>query len=307
MMARTNEMGTAMEGLSTSIARLTRNSDNVETVLPGLTIYRRKIPGKPTSAMYPPSLCLVVQGAKRVLFGDQGLVYDAMNYLITGVNIPTVVQVVEADRKKPCLGLVLEIDRQEVSRLMIDSDLPTSLPKLSGRGMALGRVTVPLARAFQRLIDLLESPQDIPILAPMIKREILYRVLSSDQGVHLRQVALIGSQSNQVSRAVDWLKENFARPLRVEELAAQVNMSTSTLHHHFRALTAKSPLQYQKWLRLSEARRLMLIDNMDAATASFEVGYESPSQFSREYSRLFGNSPLKDITALRQAGVTITE
>jgi transcriptional regulator GlxA family with amidase domain len=173
--------------------------------------------------------------------------------------------------------------------------------------MALGHVTVPLAKAFQRLIDLLESPQDIPILAPMIQREILYRLLVGDQGARLRQVASAGNQSNQVSRAVDWLKKNFAQPLRVEDLAAQASMSTSTFHHHFRALTAKSPLQYQKWLRLSEARRLMLVDNMDAATASFEVGYESPSQFSREYSRLFGNSPLKDITALRQEGVALVE
>jgi AraC-like DNA-binding protein len=150
------------------------------------------------------------------------------------------------------------------------------------------------------LIDLLEEPKDIPILAPIIKREIFYRLLVGDQGFRLRQMASTGSQSHQIARAIDWLKGNFMEPFRIDDLAMQVNMSTSTFHHHFRALTAMSPLQYQKWLRLNEARRLMLADRLDATTAAFQVGYESPSQFSREYSRLFGDSPLRDITNLRQ-------
>jgi transcriptional regulator GlxA family with amidase domain len=159
---------------------------------------------------------------------------------------------------------------------------------------------VPLLAAFQRLIDLLDEPKDIPILAPIIQREIFYRLLVGDQGTRLRQMASSGSQSQQVARAISWLMSNFAQPLRIDDLAAQVNMSTSTFHHHFRTVTAMSPLQYQKWLRLNEARRLMLAENQDAATAAFQVGYESPSQFSREYGRLFGNSPLRDITSLRQ-------
>jgi transcriptional regulator GlxA family with amidase domain len=154
--------------------------------------------------------------------------------------------------------------------------------------------------AFQRLLDLLDSPKDIPILAPIIQREIFYRLLVGDQGTRLRQMALTGSQSQQISRAIDWLKGNFTQPLRIEDLATQVAMSTSTFHHHFRALTAMSPLQYQKWLRLTEARRLMLAEDQDAATAAYQVGYESPSQFSREYSRLFGAPPLRDIASLRQ-------
>ena len=166
--------------------------------------------------------------------------------------------------------------------------------------MATGEVTLPLLIAFQRLVDLLADEKDIPILAPLIKREIIYRLLVGDQGARLRQIASMGSQGNQIAQAVSWLKGNFKRPLRIDALAQQVNMSTSTLHHHFRALTAMSPLQYQKWLRLNEARRLMLTENQDASAAAFQVGYESPSQFSREYGRLFGTPPLRDITNLSQ-------
>ena len=147
---------------------------------------------------------------------------------------------------------------------------------------------------------MLDEPEDIPILAPIIQREIFYRLLMGDQGARLRQMASAGSQSQQIARAIGWLKGNFAKQLRIDDLAAQANMSTSTFHHHFRAVTAMSPLQYQKWLRLNEARRLMLAENQDATTAAFHVGYESPSQFSREYSRLFGDSPLRDVTNLRQ-------
>jgi AraC-like DNA-binding protein len=242
---------------------------------------------------------VVTQGAKRVLLGDDTYVYDAHHFLITSVDLPTVVQVINASREKPYLGLVLKLDQREISQLMVDSNLPPPRPQQSNRGMATGEVTLPLLTVFQRLIDLLDEPKDIPILAPIIQREIFYRLLVSDQGARLRQMASAGSQSNQIARAIDWLKGNFTRPLRIDDLAAQVNMSTTTFHHHFRAVTAMSPLQYQKWLRLSEARRLMLAEDRDATTAAFQVGYESPSQFSREYSRMFGAPPLRDITSLR--------
>ncbi len=250
--------------------------------------------------MYEPRICLVAQGAKRVLLGDDTYVYDAQHFLITSVDLPTIVQIVEASRKKPYLGLILKLDQREISQLMVDSNLPPPHPQQSSRGMATGEITLPLLAAFQRLIDLLAEPKDIPILAPIIQREIFYRLLVGDQGTRLRQMASVGSQSHQIARSIDWLKGNFTQPLRIDDLASQVNMSTSTFHHHFRALTAMSPLQYQKWLRLNEARRLMLTENQDAAAAAFQVGYESPSQFSREYSRLFGDSPLRDITSLRQ-------
>jgi AraC-like DNA-binding protein len=209
------------------------------------------------------------------------------------------VQIITASREQPYLSLILKLDQHEMAQLMVDSHLPPPRAQQSSRGMATGAVTVPLLSACQRLIDLLAAPQDIPILAPLTQREILYRLLVGDQGARLRQIAWAGSQSHQVAQAIEWLKRHYTHPLRIEDLAAHVHMSPSTFHQHFRALTAMSPLQYQKWLRLNEARRLMLTERHDAATAAFQVGYESPSQFSREYRRVFGAPPLRDITSLR--------
>jgi AraC-like DNA-binding protein len=297
-----NSMEVALEALAESIARWADQGDHIETAIPGLSLYRRIEPTQPTSGMYEPSICLVAQGAKRVVLGDDTYVYDERHFLITSVDLPTVWQIIEANREKPCLGLVLKLDLREISQLMVDSNLPLPRAQQSRRGMAIGEVTVPLLTAFQRLLDLLAEPKDIPILAPLIQREISYRLLVGDQGARLRQMASAGSQSHQIARAIDWLKGNFTTPLRIDDLAKTVNMSTSTFHHHFRALTAMSPLQYQKWLRLNEARRLMLTERLDATTAAFQVGYESPSQFSREYGRLFGAPPLRDINSLRQTG-----
>ena len=288
------------EDLGKGIARWTEDGEKHETAIAQLSLFRRTEPTEPISSMYEPSICLITQGAKRILLGEDTYVYDAHHFLITSMDLPTVVQIIEASPEKPYLGLRLKLDMREVSQLMVDSNLPPPRAQQSGRGMAIGEVTLPLFIAFQRLIDLLAEPKDIPILAPLIQREIIYRLLVGDQGARLRQIASTGSQGHQIAQAVDWLKGNFTRPLRIDDLARQVNMSTSTLHHHFRALTAMSPLQYQKWLRLNEARRLMLTENHDASTAAFQVGYESPSQFSREYGRLFGTPPLRDITNLRQ-------
>ena len=282
------------------IAHMTGKADTVETEIPGLTMYRRDKQTQPISAMYEPTVCLITQGAKRVVLGGDTYTYNPHNFLITSVDIPTTVQVVKASRQKPCLGLVLKLDMREITQLVVDGNLPQPRVQPSSRGMALGEVTGPLISAFQRLASLLEEPNDIPILAPIIKREIFYRLLVGDQGTRLRQMASAGSPSRQIARAIDWLKENYTESLRVEDLASHVHMSTSTFHHHFRTMTAMSPLQYQKWLRLNEARRLMLVDSLDAGMAAFQVGYESPSQFSREYSRLFGDSPLRDITNLRK-------
>jgi len=294
-----NSMVVALEGLGQSIAQWTDKGDQLVTAIPGLSLYRRDEPTQPMSGMYEPSICLIAQGAKRVLLGDETYVYDAQHFLITSVNLPTVAQIIKASRERPWLGLKLKLDQREISQLMVNSNLPPLRTQQSSRGMAIGEVTLPLISAFQRLIDLLAEPKDIPILAPIIQREIVYRLLVGDQGARLRQMASAGSQSQQIARAIDWLKSHFTNPFRIEDLATQVNMSTSTFHHHFRALTAMSPLQYQKWLRLNEARRLMLTERLDATSAAFEVGYQSPSQFSREYSRSFGAPPLRDITNLR--------
>ena len=290
---------TAIQALRSSIARLTELGEQQITAIPGLSLYRRDEPTESVCGMYEPSICLIAQGAKRVLLGEDSYVYDANHYLITSVHLPTVVQVTEANRAKPYLGLRLKFDPREIAQMMLDSHLPSPRIQQSSRGMATGKITYPLLNAFTRLIDLLDNTEDIPILAPIIHKEILYRLLISDQGTRLRQIATAGSQSHQIARAIDWLKGNFKQPLLIEDLAEQAHMSTSTFHHHFRSMTALSPLQYQKNLRLQEARRLMLMERLDAATAAYQVGYESPSQFSREYSRLFGKPPLRDIVSLR--------
>jgi len=289
-----------LEALGNAIARCTGKGELHTTAVPGLALFRRQQQTEPISGMYEPSVCLVAQGAKRVLLGEDTYVYDPHHYLITSIHLPTVVQIIEASPEKPYLGLRLKLDLREVSQLMVDSNLPQPRAQQWSRGMAIGEVTLPLVTAFQRLIDLFADPQDIPILAPVIQREIIYRLLVGDQGERLRQIASAGSQSHQIARAIDWLKGNFTRQLSIDDLAAQANMSSSTFHHHFRSMTALSPLQFQKQLRLQEARRLMLAERMDAANAAFQVGYESPSQFSREYNRMFGAPPLRDISRLRQ-------
>ena len=292
------ELGRA--ALVERIARWTGKADKPDTAIPALSLRRYEAPTAPTNYMHEPSICLSVQGAKRVLLGEEVYVYDAHHFLITSVDLPVVAQVLEASNEKPYLGLMLKLDPRSIAQLMVDSNLPLPPARQASRGMAVSEVSLTLLNAFQRLIDVLDSPGDIPVLAPLIQREILYRLLMGEQGPRLRQIGAAGSQSHQIARAIDWLKGNFTRPLRVDDLAAHARMSTSTFHHHFRALTAMSPLQFQKWLRLHEARRLMLIEHQDAATAAFQVGYESPSQFSREYGRLFGAPPLRDITNLRQ-------
>jgi AraC-like DNA-binding protein len=294
-----DETEAALEALQSRIARWTEHGELPATAVPGLSLFRRIEPSEPTVGLYEPSVCLVAQGSKRVVLGEEAYVYDARHYLLTSVHLPTLVQVVEASRERPYLGLRLTFDPRQVSQLMADSKLPPPRTQASPRGMATGEVTLALLSAFQRLVDLLGNEQDIPILAPTLQREIVYRLLVGDQGMRMRQIAAVGSQSHEVARAIEWLKGNFDRPLRVEDLAASAGMSGSTFYHHFRAMTALSPLQYQKRLRLQEARRLMLAEHLDSATAGYRVGYESPSQFSREYSRLFGAPPARDISSLR--------
>lgn len=298
------DLAQALLALGKRIAQLTDKSEQPVTAIPALSLFRSNEPSEPIRILYEPSICLITQGAKRVLLEEDTYVYDGHHFLITSVHLPTIVQIIEASPEKPYLGLRLKLDLREVAQLMMASQLPPPRAQPSGRGMAIGEITLPLLTAFQRLIDLLAEPKDIPILAPLIQREIIYRLLVGDQGVRLRQIASMGSQGHQIAQAIQWLQCNFTQALRIEDLAKQVNMSTSTLHHHFRALTAKSPLQYQKWLRLNEERRLMLTENQDASTAAFEVGYESPSQFSREYNRLFGAPPLRDISHLRNNSVS---
>jgi AraC-like DNA-binding protein len=242
---------------------------------------------------------MIVQGAKRVMLGEEVYVYDAESFLVSSMELPVVSQIIEASGEKPYLGLTLELDLKEISQLMADIDLPEPAPE-ECRGIAVSQVTLPLLSAVRRLLELLDSPEDIPILSPLIKREIFYRLLLSEQGPRIRQIVTAGSHGNQIARAIDWLIDNYDKTFQVKDVADHVWMSSSSFHKHFRSITAMTPLQFQKRLRLNEARRLMLTEKLDAMNAAFQVGYESPSQFSREYSRLFGAPPLRDIKNLRQ-------
>ncbi|MDK2791512.1 MAG: hypothetical protein PWQ25_375 [Deferribacteres bacterium] len=282
-----------------TLARLTKKGEQRVTAVDGLSLFRNKAPTDPIGGLYEPSICVVAQGAKQVILGEDSFVYDAHHYLITSTHLPTIVRVIDASEEKPFLGLMLKLDLREISQLMADSQLPPPREKKSSRGMTTGEMTLPLLDAFRRLVNLLEEEKDIPVLAPIIKKEIMYRLLVGDQGFRLRQMASTGSPAYTIGRIIDWMKKNFNQPLRIDDLADKAGMSRSAFHHHFREVTGLSPLQFQKQLRLHEARRLMLVEQMDAATAAFQVGYESPSQFSREYKRLFGKPPSIDIYKLR--------
>ena len=271
----------------------------VRSAVPGLGFFRKDAPTEPCNCIYEPSVALIVQGAKRVLLGEESYDYRAKQFLITSLDLPALGQVVEATHERPCLGVMLKLDTRSVAEMVLDSSLVQQRTQQGGRGMEVGNADRMLLDAFHRLLELLDTPDDIPVMAPLIQREIVYRLLMSDQGARLRHIASAGSQGHRVARAIDWLKMHYAEPLRVEELASSVQMSVSTFHHHFRTLTTMSPLQFQKWLRLNEARRLMMVEGRDASTAAARVGYESPSQFSREYKRMFGVPPRRDMESLR--------
>lgn len=300
MANQTDDEKAAIKLLAESIARLTEKGELRTTSVPGLSLYRKDETIEPVTVVYEPSVCLIAQGEKCVRLGKETYIYDPQHYLFSGLHLPVIAQVAKASKEMPYLGLKLSFDYRDITQLITDSQLPQHREQRTDRGMATGKLTLPLINAFQRLVDLLDEAQDISVLAPLIQREIFYRLLVGEQGGRLRQLAARGTQSQQISRAIAWLKSNFTAPLKVNELAAMANMGTSTFHHHFRVMTALSPLQYQKQLRLQEARNIMLSEHIDAASASFHVGYESPSQFSREYSRLYGSSPARDIVSLRQ-------
>lgn len=286
--------------LAERIAHWTRLKEDCTTALSNLTLFRRDAPMPPTICMVEPSIVLVVQGRKQMLVGGEAYPYDVDSFLITSLDLPANSEVVTASPQEPCLGLGLKLDVRTIVELTAHGRMPIPARRPDDRGIGLGRVTPTLLGPIKRLFDLLDEPDAIPVLAPLIEREIHYRLLTSDQAPRLWQIAAVDSHGHRVAKAIDWLKLNYSVTLRIEELAAHVQMSTSSLHHHFRHLTAMSPLQYQKWLRLGEARRLMLNGDLNVASAAFEVGYESPSQFCREYARLFGVTPKRDIAALRQ-------
>ncbi len=266
----------------------------VKTAIAGLSLHRIMRPADPKPTIQSPALALIAQGSKRVFVGDDQYEYDPLHYMVTSVDLPAIGKVTVASATQPYLGLRLDLDVDAIAELIQDESLPPAAPADASRGLYVNRLSAAMLDAVLRLLRLLAAPDDIPILAPMIKREILYRLLRNGQGARLRQIALQDSQTQRVAKAIRLLRENFAQSLRMESIARDVHMSVSSLHHHFKAVTAMSPLQYQKQLRLQEARRLVLLDDIDVAIVAHRVGYESASQFSREYSRFFGAPPLRD-------------
>ncbi|MFW0950229.1 AraC family transcriptional regulator N-terminal domain-containing protein [Vibrio parahaemolyticus] len=290
----------ATQKLAKLIDRWTGDANHYDTPISGLRFSRWTTPTPPTSYTHNPSICLIAQGRKRVLLGEESFIYDANHFLISSVDLPIIANIIEASEEQPYLGLIMELDLTEISQLIVDSELAFTQAKEAQKGIAVGELSESLLDAFVRLAELLDEGQNIKILAPIIKREIFYRLLMSEQGTRLHQIVTAGSHSHQIAKAINWLKNNFVKPLSVGDLASYTGMSKSSFYTHFRSMTSMTPLQFQKKLRLSEARRLMLTENLDAMAATFKVGYESPSQFSREYRRLFGAPPSKDIKSLRE-------
>ena len=278
-----------------------------ETGVPGLTLYRVTEPGQPFSSIYEPSVSLIIRGRKRVAVGAAILDYGESNFLLTSIDLPTTVQILEASDAEPYYAALLRLDLERLRNIIVQHDVRPGAPPQGEMGIAVGTATTELFDALARLVGLMKTPRDIPFLATHIHEEILYRLLSGEQGEYLRRIALSGTQTNRVAKAIAWLKQNYMAPLRVEQLAEIARMGVSTLHHHFRAMTAMSPLQYQKHLRLHHARELMLSEAADAATAAFRVGYESATQFSREYRRMFGAPPMRHIKAIQQLDLVQTE
>lgn len=265
------------------------------TCFSALQLYRFDRPYEPLHALYEPSVCFIVQGSKRVLIGDQVLHYGPMRHLVVSQDLPMGGQVLQADPLAPYLCVALAISARQIASLMLDIGRPA---EPANAGSAAGVYTEDscpeLVEATHRLVRLLDTPADVPALAPLVHREILYRLLTSPNGWRLARTATPDSYDQRVARVISWMRDRYREPLRVADLAKAVHMSESSLHQHFKSVTALTPIQYQKQLRLQEARRLMLADGVNAAVVARHVGYESPSQFSREYARMFGAPPGRD-------------
>ena len=291
-----------IEALAASVSRVAQNDGDYITDIPGLSLHRRSAATAPMPCIYGFGLGVIAQGGKQVTLGDEVFDYGPGQSLLTTVDLPVVSNVTRATPAAPFLGLLLTIDHRTIVQLAAEMELAQPARKeCSYRALSIGEIESPVLDALIRLVRLLDEPKLIPQVAPLIQREIAVRLLAGGYGQLLRHLVAAGSPSQQIARTVAWLKQNFSQTLRVDQLATSAHMSPSTFRHHFRAVTGMSPLQFQKQLRLQEARQLMLNQNFDAGSAGVRVGYESASQFSREYARLFGAPPLRDIQRMRLA------
>ena len=291
------------QALARRIVTITGGEGEHPTAIPGLSLYYRTAPTPCFRASYEPGLSVFVQGRKRIILGGTEYLCDGSSFLLSSIDVPAQSQIIEASPKIPLLCMFLSLDLPTVREVLSRDDIPETKPLSNSHGLAVGETTIGLLNACMRLLELLDTPEDIPFLGHLVQREILYRLLRTPQAGRLRAIATNGDLSQRTARAIAWLRANFAKPLHMEELASTARMGVSTLHHQFRTLTTMSPLQYQKQLRLQTARQRMLMDGLDATTAAFDVGYESVSQFSREYSRFFGQPPIRDIRALKDHNI----
>jgi AraC-like DNA-binding protein len=293
----TVEIGRQQE-LAGLVARHSSGDGVHVTAIAGLFCIKLTAPNMKLPAVYQPSICVILQGAKQVLLEEEIYHYAPPQFLAVSVDLPLLGQVTEASVERPYLCLQIEIDPRQIGELIAQSNTTSWTRCETPRGLFVGRVDSAMQESVLRLTRLLDTPQDIPVLAPMMLRELHYRLLTSTYGAVIAQMAIAGSTMHKIGQVIRRLKANLAAPLRVEELAAMANMSSSSFHQHFKAVTAMSPLQYQKRLRLTEARHILLSENIDAATTAYRVGYESPSQFNREYARMFGAPPMRDVARL---------
>ena len=284
------------------VERMTRAlpEDGVLEASPGFFLARSAKQTEPILSMHEPAFCFVAQGGKRVLLGEEVFRYDPWHFLIFTVDLPVSFQVEEASEERPYLGLRLDLDPALVASVMLESGAETKRADARVKAMDVSPIEAELLDAVVRLVRLLDKPGEQKMLASLITREIIYRLLAGGQGARLGHlVASSGGDARRISRAIERLREHYNEPLKIEDIAREMGMSVSGFHHHFKSVTAMSPLQFQKQIRLQEARRLMLGEDMDAASAGVRVGYEDPSYFSRDYKKLFGAPPQRDIARLR--------
>lgn len=283
--------------LAGRIAR-TLGEDGTVEALPGLHLFRSSNPTEPLHCVSKPSLCVIAQGSKVVQLGESRHRYDPAHYLLATVELPIVAQVLDASAEKPYLSLCLDLEPSLVGSVIVEAG-HLSQNRGDVRAIHASPLDADLLDAVVRLVRLLGAPAEARVLRPLVTREIVYRLLKGEQGNRLRHMALLGGSTDRIAEAVERLRREFDQPLRIESLAREMGMSVSGFHHHFKAVTAMSPLQFQKQLRLQEARRLLLGENLDAASAGYRVGYDDASQFSREYKRHFGQPPMRDVERLR--------
>ncbi|RSZ29675.1 MULTISPECIES: AraC family transcriptional regulator [unclassified Variovorax] len=298
----TQQDGSAvLSDLAKAVGRVAENDGDCITAIPELTLHRRSATTEPMHCIYGFGVGITVSGKKRVALGEEVFDYSAGQSLLTTLDLPVVTHVTQASSAKPFLGLMLRLDSRAIVQAAAEMALPQPTRDYGYRAMSLGDLDPTLLGTVTRLVELLDEPRLIPQIAPLLQQEIVVRLLAGRHGPQLQRLVAVGTPSQQVAQSMAWLKMNFTRPVLADELAASVHMSPSTFRQHFRAVAGMSPMQYLKQLRLQEARQLMLNQGIDAGTAGIRVGYESASQFSREYARLFGAPPLRDIRRMREA------